>query len=391
VTRYRGLTWDHPRGYNALAAAAAALDEARNGVTITWDRQPLEGFESHPIADLCERYDLVVLDHPHIGAAVASHCLVALEEIFEAEDLHAWSSATIGPCFDSYALAGCHWALPLDAATQVLALRPDVIDDWPDTWERVVALSARQPVALSIAGPHAILTFFSVATALGHAPAEAATGLLVPDDIAGAALEILATLHGRMPREARVLNPIGLLRAMSDAAAAGSGATTAVGIALCPLVYGYVNYAIPRVDHGRPLVFHNAPRASANGRAGSTLGGTGIAVSRTCRITPALVGHLRWLMSREAQLDFIPRHDGQPSRREAWHDRALNETTGSFYRNTAATIEAAYVRPRYNGYIEFQSEASDLIRRGLTDGAPHRIVMQGLQRAYERSLRSALP
>ena len=61
----KGLTWDHPRGYVALERAA---ERARaEGLDLHWERQPLEGFESHPIEDLAERYDLIVLDHPHIG------------------------------------------------------------------------------------------------------------------------------------------------------------------------------------------------------------------------------------------------------------------------------------------------------------------------------------
>src|SRR3546814_11047065 len=66
LMRTRGLTWDHPRGYNALAAAAATRTDGELG----WDKQPLEGFEAHPIADLCARYDLVVLDHPHVGEEI---------------------------------------------------------------------------------------------------------------------------------------------------------------------------------------------------------------------------------------------------------------------------------------------------------------------------------
>ncbi|MGV9900420.1 hypothetical protein ACWDVV_41605, partial [Streptomyces tendae] len=50
---YRGLTWDHPRGHDALAASAGRL--------VHWDVQPLEGFESHPIDALCARYDLVAV------------------------------------------------------------------------------------------------------------------------------------------------------------------------------------------------------------------------------------------------------------------------------------------------------------------------------------------
>src|SRR3546814_19706626 len=71
LMRTRGLTWDHPRGYNALAAAAATRTDGELG----WDKQPPEGFEAHPIADLCARYDLVVLDHPPVGDAVAAGCL----------------------------------------------------------------------------------------------------------------------------------------------------------------------------------------------------------------------------------------------------------------------------------------------------------------------------
>src|SRR3546814_2711890 len=62
--------------------------------------------------------------------------------------------------------------------------------------------------------------------------------------------------------------------------------------------------------------------------------------------SPTLLAHLRWLMSDDAQRGFIPAHDGQPSRRAAWHDPAVNARWGNFYRNTAATLEAAYVRPR---------------------------------------------
>ena len=106
VQRYRALTWDHPRGYNALAAAAAALDPARDALAIAWDKQPLEGFESHPIADLCSRYDLVVLDHPHVGEAVEAGCLQPLEEVFEPQYIADLAAATIGPCLSSYRYAG---------------------------------------------------------------------------------------------------------------------------------------------------------------------------------------------------------------------------------------------------------------------------------------------
>ncbi len=82
MQRLEALTWDHPRGYNALAAAARLQAFAGSGLSIAWDKQPLEGFESHPITDLCARYDLVVLDHPHVGEAVAGEMSAAVGRDF---------------------------------------------------------------------------------------------------------------------------------------------------------------------------------------------------------------------------------------------------------------------------------------------------------------------
>jgi multiple sugar transport system substrate-binding protein len=377
VDRYRGLTWDHPRGYNALAAAAKRA-EAAGEVAIAWDKQPLEGFESHPIDDLCARYDLVVLDHPHIGEAVAADCLVPLEDLFGAATVAAIGAATIGPCLSSYRYQGRHWALPLDAATQVMATRADLIGGKaPETWDAVAALSKEKPVALSVAGPHAILSLFSIATSLGEPPAEADPDILVSEATGLSALDLIATLLGRMPASAKPLNPIGLLGLMARSDE----------VALCPLVYGYVNYAAPSDPAAKPVAFANAPRSVRGGRPGSTLGGTGIGVSKRCTVTPALLAHLSWLMGREAQAGFIPAHDGQPSRRDAWHDAAVNRRWNNFYEATADTLEAAYVRPRHAGYIAFQSEASATIRDGLADGTAHRVLLDRLQVRYRASRR----
>lgn len=372
---YRGLTWDHPRGYNALAAAAARLDPA-GGLSLAWDKQPLEGFEAHPIDDLCARYDLVVLDHPHVGEAVAKGCLVPLEDLFAADEIAALERDSIGPSLSSYRFAGAHWALPLDAATQVMARRADLLDGpVPATWDEVAARAERAPVALSLAGPHACLTFLSIASAFGEPPAVADPDLLVSDAVGAQALDLMARLAARAPASVREKNPIGILAHMA----------AQDDVALCPLIYGYVNYAAPSDAAARPIAFSDAPRATPGGRPGSTLGGTGIGISRRCDVTPALLDHLRWLLGAQAQVGFIPAHDGQPSRRAAWHDAGVNARWGGFYAATAQTLEAAYVRPRHDGYIAFQADASRLIRDGLADRRPHRDILGDLAARYARS------
>jgi multiple sugar transport system substrate-binding protein len=357
----RGLTWDHPRGYRALEAAAALDDPPLIG----WERQPLEGFESHPIADLASRYDILVLDHPHLGEAIADNCLVPVEEWFPPDALARVATDTVGPALASYAVGGRHWALPLDVATQVMARDPTCIEAAPDTWDDVERIAASQPVALSLAGPHAILTFLSLCVALGDLPGGPD---LVTDAVGAEALGRMRTLRRMAPAGSDRLNPIGLLGAM---AAGGS-------IALVPLVYGYVPYAAPAPPRRR-VAFSEAPRIAAGGRRGSVLGGTGIALTRRARPTPALVRHLAWLMSREAQCGFIPDHEGQPSHRAAWADAAVNRAAGDFYAATRETVETCWVRPRLDGWIAFQTQASAEVRAGLDDGRRPAAVVDALR------------
>jgi multiple sugar transport system substrate-binding protein len=341
MTGFVGLTWDHPRGREALQAAQFA--------PLRWETHSLEGFESSPIEQLAERYDLIVLDHPHLGDALAAGCLRPLDEIFEEEELDAWGAGSVGPSAASYVVDGHPWALPLDAATQVSARRADLVADAPLTWADALALDA--PVAPSVAGPHAFLSFCSIAVSLGGDLGTdidgGLDGAFFAADVAEEALEILAALARRAPAAALDLNPIGLLELMSSTDE----------LAYVPLVYGYVTYS-PRVAFGAPP--HGV-------RPGSTIGGTGIALTRRSDPSPGLVDHLRWLMSEEAQRRFIPTHSGQPSARSAWTDETVDAAAGGFYSATLSTIEQSWVRPRFAGYVPFQSEASATIRAGFAD------------------------
>jgi multiple sugar transport system substrate-binding protein len=365
---YRGLTWDHPRGYRALEAAAARLDPDRDGLVLSWDRHSLEGFEERPIGEQCALYDLVVLDHPHVGEAVAADGLVSLEDLFDAGEIAAWRAAVMGRCLDSYHYAGRHWALPLDAATQVMAWRKDRLDGPPTLWDEVVRLSQTGGLLLSLSGPHAALTFQSICAAHGAPPA--ADGETFMEPAAGrAAWNLLSRLAAHSPPALRPLNPIGLLEHMSRHE----------DVAVCPLVYGYVNYAPDGA-----LAFADAPRVAADGPVGSILGGTGIGVSRRCAVTPQLLDHLRWLMADATQRGFIPDEEGQPALKAAWRDPAVNARWGDFYANTYATLDGASLRPRHDGAIAFQAAASQRIRVGLDAAEAADPVLDDLQALFAR-------
>lgn len=368
---FEALTWDHPRGYMALEAAArdwAALD----GIDIAWQRQPLEGFESHPIEDLCQRFDIIVLDHPHLGEAVKAGALRPLDDYLDRLALDDLKTNTVGACLDSYTLDGQLWALPLDAASQVMAVRADLLDGAvPTLWSEVLDRSRRSgKVPLSLAGPHALLTLTSMAVSFGDRPG---TGdIYLATEPGEAAIELFYDLAALSDSSIRALNPIRMLERMS----------ARDDIAFCPLIFGYVTYS--GTDRQVPVSFRNAPKANADGRIGSVLGGTGIAITKRCQMTPPLIEHLRRLVGADAQKKFIPQHAGQPSRRDAWQDAAVNACWGQFYANTLPTIEDAYVRPRHDGYMKFQKVAADLVRDAASSRPKARELIDQLNELYRQ-------
>jgi enoyl-CoA hydratase/carnithine racemase len=134
-----------------------------------------------------------------------------------------------------------------------------------------------------------------------------------------------------------------------------------------------VNYSCDAVRFGAP---------PAPDRLGSTLGGTGIAISRRAEVGPALVDHLRWLLAPETQAGFIPRNAGQPGLRSAWRDATVDDAAHGFYSATLDTIEAAWIRPRFAGYIPFQQAASRIVRETLAGSRTHAAALDEIDARY---------
>lgn len=360
---YRGLTWDHPRGRQALERVAAAT-----AGLVRWDVQPLEGFESAPIDELAENYDLIVLDHPHLGDAVANNALQPLDTMIAPDRLVEIEARSIGPSFASYHYDGHLWALPLDAATQVSARLPDRVQSAPTIWAEVRELAAEQPVAISLAGPHALMTFCSLCVALGEEPAINAAEVFVSRPVGAEAFAIMAELTARRPAGTEELNPIRLLERMRDVR----------DIAYIPLIYGYIGYA----SGPGAVRFGDAPAMRPGGRRGSTIGGTGVAISHRAEPSQQLLDLLLWLLHPLTQGTLIPDQAGQPSDHGAWTNPALDAMHGGFFSETKATLEESWVRARWAGYPRFQTMASDALRAGLLSGTAAESVLDDLDRHY---------
>ena len=77
AVRLRGSSWAHVRGHEPLVEASAAYARAHD-VEIEWVPRTLTEFGVLDIGDLARQFDLVVIDHPHVGTVAASRTLVPL-------------------------------------------------------------------------------------------------------------------------------------------------------------------------------------------------------------------------------------------------------------------------------------------------------------------------
>jgi multiple sugar transport system substrate-binding protein len=361
----RGMTWDHPRGYGPLRAFAAT---GRTEVVVEWDAQPLADFESRPLRELAARYDLLVIDHPGLGAALADHALLPLDEVFAPADLATWESAAAGPTWPSYAVDGRQWALPIDAATQVGVYRPDVLDRPPSRWSQVAQIVRRTPSALCLGGPHALLTLLACG-----APGAG----FVPEERGSAVLTLLRELWTRVDRDVSLRDPI----AVHEAMAAGA-------IAYCPLAYGYACYAVPAAG-GHALAWADAPGWSTD-QPGSILGGTGLAVAaRTAPAGAEIRAWTRAFLAPDVQSGLVPEHAGQPADRAVWAPGPVDDEAGHYYTATARSLAHARIRPRHRGWIPVQDAASEIVRECVTGGLDPAKAVAEINRRYADSKRPA--
>lgn len=370
----KGMTWSHPRGYDPMVACSAFWKE-KTGVLIEWDKRSLQDFESFPVEELARAYDLIVIDHPHVGQITGEGCLAPLDVRGRESERDALAKGSVGKSYPSYNWTGRQWAFPIDAATQVQAYRPDLLAGPATSWAEVVALAKDGLVLLPMRPPHSLMTFYTLSGNLGVPCAVVGPGDLVDEAHGARVFDRMHEIAGLVDPECFDMDPIAVFERMAKP---GSK------IVCSPLIYGYVNYAMDGF-RPHPLVFADIPVAGTSGPVGSALGGTGIAVSAFSENRQAAIDFAYWIASADIQRGLYPASGGQPGHDAGWTDETVNAATGDFYRNTRATLEGAWVRPRHDGYMDFQQEASDRINAGLKRNEESRKVVADLNRLFRES------
>lgn len=384
MIRLTGVSWDHPRGLDPLVASAAAYRELDSSVEISWTARSLLGFGEDSLAQLAERNDLVILDHPFIGEAAEHELVLPFDDLLDATALADFASSSVGPSWPSYEWQGRYWALPVDASAQIASWRPDVLGElglWPPTtWDGVIELAGEltdTSIGLSLIHTDLVPMFLTMAASLGSPVTLEPGQPVVPGDVLDVTLGTMKALRDLAHPMSLTTNPIGIYEAM----------TTSADIAFCPLGFAFSNYSRPGF---RP---HTLTVGAAPGfgdrPARATLGGAGIAISARCADPEAAVRYCAFVAGAAFQVDGYVEAGGQPAHRAAWLAPGSNEMSSGFFLDALPTVDAAYLRPRFDGYLAFQDGIGPALHAYLSGLADRDSIERTVRASAEAAWRFA--
>lgn len=358
----RGMTWTHERAIDPLLRCSQLWQE-ESGVAITWDDRSLQDFESFPLEQLAESYDLIIIDHPHVGSVADTNCLVPFPPSDSLDRSH------IGQSWDSYLWNGKQWALPIDAAAQVQAYRPDLVAT-AESYDELLSLEEGQ-VAIPLAPPHSILSFMTLMKQFGGELNSSG----FPLDEAMKAFDLLSALTKVINQSCFENDPIQVIDSVSKRNSK---------VRIVPITFGYVNYSRPGFSEVQ-ICFSNLPMVDGSNYRGSVLGGTGLAVSSRSSDIKAAQQFATWITGKDIQAGPYVAANGQPSHESVWDGKNGMAFGNGFFMGTYETLKSAWVRPRHKGFIEFQEAGSSLLNTALVKPSSAETVigdLNGLLREF---------
>jgi multiple sugar transport system substrate-binding protein len=332
-----------------MIATAEEYRVSRGGaVSIEWIPRTLKEFGMVSVQELAHQFDLVVMDHPHIGTMAESGCVVALDEVLDIATLEMLGVDSPGHSHQSYHYGGHQWAFAIDTACQTSAWRPDLLTHPPVTWTDVIELASSGRVLWPLCAVDAAASFMTLTMARGEECASSPERF-VDRDAGRWALETMLNVARLSDPQCLQSNPIHVLELLANSE----------DFDYAPLAFCYVNYS--REGHsGHRVAFGDIPSAYRGIEpVGALLGGAGLAISATSSAIDEALDYALYVASPQVQRGIYFSSGGQPAHHAAWSDAQLDVTSGGFFSGVGRVLESSWTRPNGPRFADFQNEMID--------------------------------
>ncbi len=373
----KGITWGHSRGLTPLLAMSQRFSELNPEYKIQWDIRSLQAFADFPIEQLTEHYDLLIIDHPWVGCAAATNCVLPLDQYLDAAYLDNQLENSVGNSHLSYHYQGHQWALAIDAATPAASYRPDLFEkakqQVPNNWDALLELAKAGKVAIPAIPIDCLMNFYSFCIIHGKYPFANQTAI-IDTQIGIKALETMKELYSLVDPQFFQCNPIAVAELM----------TSTNDYWYCPFAYGYTNYA--REGYAAHSLRYTGTVSVLGHQLRTTIGGTGLSVSAFSKNQEAALSFAQLAVSESWQSSIYVQHGGQPGHLAAWKNDLANRLTNDFFKQVLPLMERGYTRPRYNGYLYFQDHAGAPVQSYLMGKVSAMNALEHMNQLYQTSL-----
>lgn len=282
----------------------------------------------------------------------------------------------VGASFGSYFFNDKLLAIPIDLATPVPSWRPDLINtggfQLPVTWEDLILMADRHHVIMPAFNADLFLNWMMLLYALDAHPFEN-RDVIAEKNKAKEAASLLKRLAEPMPKEIVNWNPINIAELM----------TLQDKFIYCPFAYSYGNYCRPSFAD-KPLRYGNLIQLNSK-RLKSIAGGTGIAISASCKEVELALDFSLFCASPNVQSNIYTLAGGQAVRRETWLNKDLSALVGGFYTDSYLSHSEALIRPRYNGYVPLQQKAGTWLQQFILGEMDENKLIEEINTCYRET------
>ena len=376
LTVLEGITWDHDRGILPLLETTSRFEKLHPDIRIHWQCRSLKEFGDYPVEKLAEKFDLLLIDHPFSGEAYKHNILVDFNHFLSPDQMAVRKDQELGRTHECYNYEGSQMALSVDIAAMVSVYRKDLLEKegvpLPDSLDEILKLARRSGRVAAPMGPTDIWCMFLSLGGAKFGDDFITEHGIRQEDMVWVLEQIYRICDAVLP-ESIDWNPIQIMDRMAEED----------WIFYAPFCFGYVNYAWRNLK--KPLHFVNTPLWDT-AKTACVLGGVGIAVSAGSRHVEKAVQYAEYVTRPEVQEKEYFLSGGQPGQRNAWESDCNNLVTNGFFKNTRATIDHAYLRPRFPGWNVFQEKCGALIHAGVKSMADPCKMAEEIQSAFQEHI-----